>query len=56
MTEYGTLAGLNLPVRGQAVWKLPEGDFSYIDVTITELDYNALARDSSVVDVQPTQS
>jgi hypothetical protein len=48
MTEYGTLAGLNLPVRGQAVWKLPEGDFPYIDVTITELEYNAGRPDAGI--------
>jgi hypothetical protein len=35
--EYGELAGLELPIRGGAVWKLPEGDLKYIDVTITEL-------------------
>jgi hypothetical protein len=35
MTKYGTLAALNLPVRGQAVFKLPEGNFPYIDITIT---------------------
>ena len=23
MIEYGTLAGLNVPLHGQAVWKLP---------------------------------
>ena len=40
VTEYGVLAGLNLPVRGKAVWKLPEGDLPYIDVTITEVEYN----------------
>lgn len=39
MTEYGTLAGLNLPVKGQAVWNLTEGDFSYIDLEIVELEY-----------------
>ena len=37
--EYGELAGLKLPLRGGAVWKLPEGDLKYADVTITELDY-----------------
>ena len=37
--EYGTLAGLKLPVKGQAVWNLPAGDFSYIDLEIVELEY-----------------
>ena len=41
VTAYGELAGLRLPVGGKAVWKLPEGDLEYIDLAITELDYNA---------------
>ena len=40
MDEYGELAGLRLPVRGRAVWKLADGDLEYIDVTVTELQYN----------------
>jgi hypothetical protein len=38
--EHGELAGLKLPVRGGAVWKLPEGDLKYADITITDLEYN----------------
>jgi hypothetical protein len=40
MTGYGERAGLNLPVRGQAVWHLPSGDLSYADLEITEVEYN----------------
>lgn len=40
MTEWGKLAGLNLPIRVQAVWKLPAGDFPYADVKVTEVEYN----------------
>jgi hypothetical protein len=40
MSRYGQLAGLNLPVHGQAVWKLAEGDLAYGDLEITEVDYN----------------
>ncbi len=40
MTEWGKLAGLNLPIRGQAVWKLPTGDLPYTDVKLTEVEYN----------------
>jgi hypothetical protein len=40
ITKYGQLAGLNLPLRGQAVWHLPEGDLIYADLEITELEYN----------------
>jgi CBS domain-containing protein len=37
---YGERAGLKLPVRGQAVWNLPTGDFSYADLEVTEIEYN----------------
>jgi hypothetical protein len=40
MTEWGMMAGLNLPIRGQAVWKLPAGDLPYADLKITEIEYN----------------
>jgi len=43
MTEYGMRAGLNLPVKGQAVWNLPSGDFPYIELEITEIVYNRTA-------------
>jgi hypothetical protein len=38
--EYGELAGLKLPTRGQAIWRLAEGDLAYIDFTIAELAYD----------------
>ena len=41
--EYDEFAGLRLPVRGAAVWKLAEGDFKYGDFTITELEYDLVA-------------
>ena len=40
MTKYATMAGLSLPVRGQAVWKLPEGDLPYADLEIEAIEYN----------------
>jgi hypothetical protein len=40
VTEYGELAGLRLPVRGKAVWRLADGDFEYIDVRVDELAYD----------------
>ena len=40
MTEYGVLAGLNLPVRWQAMWKLADGDLPYADLRLTEIEYN----------------
>jgi uncharacterized protein DUF6544 len=44
MSDYGVRAGLNLPVRGQAVWNLPSGDFPYIDVEVKEIAYNEPAK------------
>jgi Family of unknown function (DUF6544) len=41
MTKFGVLGGLNLPVRGQAVWKLPGGDLPYADLELSEIEYNA---------------
>jgi hypothetical protein len=40
ITEYGVRAGLNLPVRGQAVWNLPGGDLPYADLEIRDVEYN----------------
>jgi hypothetical protein len=40
MTEYGLRGGLNLPVRGQAVWHMPEGDLTYADLTLGKVEYN----------------
>ena len=40
MTEWGVMAGLNLPVRGQAVWKLPTGDLPYADIKLTKIEFN----------------
>lgn len=39
ITSYGEFEGLRLPVRGPAIWKSPEGDYEYIEVTITDLHY-----------------
>jgi hypothetical protein len=41
VTAYGEFEGLRLPAGGKAVWKLPDGDLDYINVTITELHYDA---------------
>jgi uncharacterized protein DUF6544 len=45
MLEYGQLGGIRLPIRAQAVWKLPGQDDPYIDVTITELDFDTDTRE-----------
>jgi hypothetical protein len=41
ITGYGEFAGLKLPAGVKAVWKLTEGDREDIDVTVTELQYDA---------------
>lgn len=41
VTSYGEFEGLKLPVRVKAVWKLTEGDREDIDVTLTDLHYDA---------------
>jgi hypothetical protein len=38
-TEYGEMAGLNLPIKGKAVWKLDDGDFEYIELEVTGIEY-----------------
>jgi hypothetical protein len=43
ITGYGVRAGLNLPTHGQAVWSLPSGDLTYVDLEIVELEYNSRA-------------
>lgn len=40
MTEYGTMAGLNLPIAGWGVWQLPECDLPYIMIRLTDVVYN----------------
>jgi len=40
LTEYGERAGLQLPVKGSAVWHLAEGDFKYVELDITDIEYN----------------
>jgi Family of unknown function (DUF6544) len=39
-TGYGDFDGVRLPVRGQGVWNLKEGDLVYVELEITELKYD----------------
>ena len=39
-TGYGEFEGLKLPVRGQGVWNLKDGDFAYVELAVTELHYD----------------
>lgn len=40
ITGYDERAGLNLPIRGTAVWNLPSGDLPYAELEITDVQYN----------------
>ena len=39
--EYGEMNGLRIPIKGEGVWKLDSGDFTYIELEVTELEYGA---------------
>jgi hypothetical protein len=39
LAAEGPLAGLTLPTAGSAVWKLPGGDLTYIELEVTGLAY-----------------
>jgi hypothetical protein len=38
--EYANLGGLHLPAGGAAVWHLPEGDFEYIEICASHIEYS----------------
>ncbi len=38
--SYAQFAGLTLPAVGRGVWHLSSGDLTYIDVNLTEVEYN----------------
>ncbi len=40
-TEEDVRAGLRLPTAGSARWKLPDGDFTYIELNVGDVVYNA---------------
>lgn len=39
--EYREINGIRVPTRGEGVWKLSSGDFSYIRLEITEIEYDS---------------
>jgi len=40
ISEYGEINGIRLQVKGEGVWKLSSGDFPYIRLEITDIQYN----------------
>lgn len=39
--EYGEMNGLQIPIRGKGVWSLKDGDFTYIHLEVTDIQYDA---------------
>lgn len=45
ITEYRTLPdGRRIASRGSAIWETPEGDFEYITLNLSDVDYNMTSR------------
>ena len=42
--EYAEMNGLKVPVKAEAVWNLASGDFTYIDLEVTDIEYNNPAK------------
>lgn len=42
--EYRDIKGIRLPVKGEGVWKLNSGDFTYIKLEIIDIEYNNIRR------------
>ena len=38
--EYGEFAGIRIPVKSEATWKLKDGDFTWLKLEIIGIDYN----------------
>jgi hypothetical protein len=44
LSDYGEFEGVRVPIAGEAVWRYESGDFSYIRLRVTELNYNQPSR------------
>jgi hypothetical protein len=40
MSRHDERAGVRVPVEGSAVWKLADGDFAYIELSIDAVSYD----------------
>jgi hypothetical protein len=40
ITGHAKFNGLELPAHGSAVWELDDGDFEYIRIRVTSIDYD----------------
>jgi len=39
-SDYREMGGFMIPTRGEGIWHLEEGDFCYVKLTISEIEYN----------------
>jgi len=51
ITSYGQFAGVRVPVAGEGIWTYDTGDFSYIRLRITDLEYDQPAMYSLTSDI-----
>lgn len=42
ISDYKEFNGIIIPTKGKAIWKLKEGDFEYVRLEITEIEYNTM--------------
>jgi hypothetical protein len=40
LMDYREMNGFRVPTRGQAVWHLQDRNFTYVDMTITDIKYD----------------
>jgi len=40
MKDYQEFNGIRIPTKGEVIWKLKTGDFSWYHFEITEIEYN----------------
>ena len=40
ISDYGEFAGIRVPVQGAGVWRYEQGEFPYIRLRVTDLEYN----------------
>jgi hypothetical protein len=40
ISDYGQFAGIRVPVQGAGVWHYEQGEFPYIRLRVTDLEYN----------------
>lgn len=40
LSEYGEFYGIRVPTKGEGVWNHEKGDFSYIKLCVTDIEYN----------------